>query len=71
MLTASNVFRISRLKDSTNPDNLISNLMGKSSISDSDHLLPPLEWGRKKEIPAGKLSLKLHKVEMLFSKNVA
>ena len=65
MLTASNVFRISRLKDRTNPDNLISNL------SESDHLPPLLEWGRRKEIPAGKLSLKLHKVEMLFSKSVA
>ena len=46
MLTASNFFRISRLKDRTNPDNLISNLMGKwKYYSDSDHLPAPLELG--------------------------
>ena len=63
MLTASNFFRISRLKESTNPEKLISTLMGECKLNLSDHLPAPLEWGRKKEVVARKLFLKMHKVQ--------
>ena len=60
MITASNFFRISRLKDTTDPKNIIKLLIEGTSF---DIVPQPLKWGKKKENVARKLFIRSHKAK--------
>lgn len=61
LITASNFYKVTHLRDSTNPDNLIKSLLSRVGNYSNNNLPPALKWGIEKEEEACKVFLKLHK----------